>query len=141
MTTPRNVKDEDLLANAISIEDLEDDEAAPAKSANRQPSEDESTTIDLVGDDESSGGVIRTFEQVKAVKSDWKRAPKQSPEGATRVKTFVAKLRLDALEYLDDQINEWLDEHPECDIKFATTSTGPLTGKMKEDAIIVNIWI
>lgn len=64
-----------------------------------------------------------------------------SGEGACRVKTFHAKLRADSLDYLDVQINEWLAKNPECEVKFATTSIGPLSGKTIEDAIFVNLWL
>ena len=42
--------------------------------------------------------------------------------------------------YLDGTINEWLDAHPEVEVKMVTTNTNIFDGKMKELALIVNIW-
>jgi len=45
------------------------------------------------------------------------------------------------LKYLDEQINEWLDGHPEYEVKTVTTSIGLWTGKLKEPNLIVNVWV
>ena len=64
-----------------------------------------------------------------------------SGHGATRVRTFHAKLTDGALHFLDDQINEWLDEHNEIEVKFATTVMGSVEGKQRtEPHLIVSIW-
>ena len=41
---------------------------------------------------------------------------------------------------MDSKINEWLDQHPEIEIKQATTCVGEYEGKIREPALIVNIW-
>jgi hypothetical protein len=71
-------------------------------------------------------------------------APRQTTitgNGATRIKSFHAKLRHDSLEYLDTQINEWLQNNPDCEVKFVSTTIGPLTGKTVEEAMFVNLWL
>ena len=70
----------------------------------------------------------------------WKRKPVVSGHGAVRVRTFHAKLSDQGLDYIDEGINVWLDEHPEIDIKFVTTSVGMFDGKFKDFALIVNVW-
>lgn len=72
---------------------------------------------------------------------EMKRAVNADGTGATRCKTFHSKLRVDALEFLDDQVNQWLDDHPEYEVKFVTTTIGVLTGKAKEEALFMNVWV
>jgi hypothetical protein len=87
---------------------------------------------------------IRTFEQRLGRgghETQWQRKPNVTGTGAIHVKSFHCKLTGDSLEYLDSQINEWLDEHPEYEVKMVTTSVGEWTGKLKEPALIVNVWV
>lgn len=69
------------------------------------------------------------------------RKPNKPGTGASRVRTFVSKIRPEALDHLDDSINTWLNENPEYEVKFATVSVGDLKGKITEQAIIVNVWV
>ena len=50
------------------------------------------------------------------------------------------KLSDQGLEYIDEAINVWLDEHPEVDIKLVTSNVGMFDGKFKDLALIVNLW-
>ena len=72
---------------------------------------------------------------------NWARKTNVTKTGATHVKTFYCKLRPDAIQYLDDQINEWLDKHPEYEVKSVTSSVGKLVGKNIEDALFLNVWV
>lgn len=71
----------------------------------------------------------------------WARPPTNSGTGACHVKSFHCKLGGDSLDYLDRQINEWMDNHPECEVKLVTTTVGEWQGKLKEPALIVQIWV
>lgn len=71
----------------------------------------------------------------------WARTPNVTGTGAIHVKSFHCKLTGDALENLDRQVNEWLDAHPQYEVKFVTTSVGEWTGKMKEPNLIVQVWV
>jgi len=73
-------------------------------------------------------------------KHDWKRKTITPGTGAIRVKTFHGKLSDQGIEYLDDSINEWLDAHPEAEIKFVTSNVGMYEGKFKDLALILNVW-
>lgn len=125
--SPKSNED-DLLANAIPIEDLEEDAQAVPEA------------IDLVSDD-APGKEIRSFDTRKRQTDRWARQPNKDGSGASHVKTFVTKLRLDAIEHLDSQINEWLDTHPELEVKFATSTIGALIGKTTEPAMFVTVWV
>ena len=131
--------DEQLLANAIPID--------PSMLQNDEPDLDadvvELNENHLEGSSIMTSTKIRTFGS-KGLKDDpsqkWKRKPNVTGKGAVHVKTFVTKLRLDAIDHLDDQINEWLDDHG-YEAKFVTSTVGKLVGKISEDALFVNVWV
>jgi hypothetical protein len=100
----------------------------------------------------SSGGVegpeskprIRTFEKTFAAgqsEEEWKRKPNPTGNGAVHCRTFHCKLTGDCLENLDRQINEWLDAHPNYEVKLVNTTVGDWTGKLKEPNLIVQVWV
>ncbi len=86
---------------------------------------------------------IRTFEQKLGRRHEetWERSPNVNGTGAIHCKSFHCKLTGDSLEFLDQQINEWLDQHPQYEVKLVTTSIGTWTGKVKEPNLIVNVWV
>jgi hypothetical protein len=72
----------------------------------------------------------------------WSRTPNTPGTGAIHVRSFRSKLSDDALGYLDQQINEWLDAHPQYEVKLVSTSIGEWSTKLgKEPGIIVNVWV
>ena len=75
------------------------------------------------------------------VESGWNRRPHANGTGAIHVRSFHCKLTGESLEYLARQINEWLDAHPDYEVKMVTTSVGEWTGKSKEPSLIVNVWV
>ena len=60
--------------------------------------------------------------------------------GACRVRTFHGHMSDDGLRRLDEKINDWLEAHPQFEVKFATTTVGVWDGKTKEPALIVNLF-
>lgn len=147
--------EDDLLAGAIPIdqleevEEVEDLEEVSESSPPPPPtagSASEIEAIDLADDDDeedSANREIRTFGKEKKEDDDsrWNRQPDPTGAGGTRCKTFVAKLRLDAIEYLDEQVNRWLDAHPTYTVKRTSASIGILKGKEKEDAIFLTVFV
>jgi hypothetical protein len=73
--------------------------------------------------------------------SEWSRMPNTTGADAKHVRTFHSKLTDDALKYVDTQINEWLDEHPDYEVKLVTTTIGTFTGKTKEPHLICQVWV
>lgn len=71
----------------------------------------------------------------------WKRKTKVDGRGACHVKSFHAKLAEESLEYLDQQINAWLDEHPDCEVKLVTNTIGEWCGKTREPHLVCQIWL
>lgn len=88
---------------------------------------------------------IQAFEQklgVKRHEDTWKRSPNTPGTGAIHVKTFHCRLSDDALGFIDQQINEWLDAHPQYEVKFVSSNVGEFQGKMgKEMHMIVQLWV
>lgn len=74
-------------------------------------------------------------------KAEWKRKPNTTGTGATHVKTFHARLNSEALELLDQQVNAWLEEHPEIEVKSVGMTVGEWQGKVKEPNLIVQVWV
>ena len=146
-------KEDDLLANATPIDGIEeaeeieeveeaDEEAQPLELTAAEEEEEEIAPIELTEDEEGAPAkAIQTFDRHKGWHADWKRQPNKTGTGATHMRTFVAKLRLDAIEHVDEQINEWLEQNPEFEVKLVTASVGILTGKLKEEAMFVTVWV
>lgn len=84
---------------------------------------------------------ITAFGGSKKEQSEWARLPNTTGTGATHVRTFHSKLTDDALGYIDTQINLWLDENPDYEVKLATTTIGTFTGKTKEPHLICQVWV
>jgi hypothetical protein len=56
------------------------------------------------------------------------------------VKTFFTKLHAGAIEFLDEQITNWLKDNPGITIKRTNTVTGEIQGTKTEPNIIVTVW-
>ena len=136
----KQINEEQLLANAIPIDvdpaDANDGTDHDAEELAPLELDEVSPASNVVGSNK-----IRTFDTRKPHEDHWKRTPNVTNAGAIHVKTFVTKLRLDAINHLDDQINEWLDNHPEYEVKFVSQSIGKLVGKSTEDALFVSVWV
>jgi hypothetical protein len=89
---------------------------------------------------------IQAFEQKLGAsrkhEETWSRTPNSTGTGAIHVKTFHCKLNDDAISFLDQQVNEWLDGHPQYEVKNISTAVGDWTGKLgKEAHLIVSVWV
>jgi hypothetical protein len=112
------------------------------------PRDPNSDPIDLV-DDVPSGEASRISSKIKYNQADvgghghtqtFKRATSVTGHGAIRVRSFHGRLSDEGLAHMDRSINEWLDQHPDIEIKNVTTTVGQWEGKFKEPALIVNVW-
>lgn len=136
-----HASDDELLRSALPMPTDDDTAVIAGVDHELDPIE----VGDLSGADmdpaERSTNKIRAFGVRKPHEDHWQRTPNTTGTGAIHVKTFVTKLRLDAIDHLDTQVNEWLDNHPEYEVKFVTTTVGTLTGKNKEEALFMNVWV
>ncbi|MHC4908980.1 MAG: hypothetical protein ACYTF9_04585 [Planctomycetota bacterium] len=97
-----------------------------------------------VVESESPSGLspkIRALGEKRRHEDEWSRTPNTNGTGAIHVRTFHTKLTDDALGYMDQTINEWLDAHPQYEVKFVNSTVGILTGKLKEPHLICQIWV
>lgn len=120
---------------------------APAKPDGAQTEEDELAAIEIDFDpwaeNQESGGEIKAIGAGARSRHEdkWNRKPNTTGQGAIHVKTFSGKTNEQSLEYLDQKINEWLDAHPEYEVKFATAVPGEIIGKTKEPGIFISVWV
>ena len=63
-----------------------------------------------------------------------------SAERITGVKTFFTRLHAGAIDYLSEQISNWLKQNPGITIKRTNAVTGEIQGKKTEPNIIITIW-
>jgi hypothetical protein len=63
-----------------------------------------------------------------------------SAERITGVKTFFTKLHSGAIEFLDEQITNWLRSNPGIIIKQTNTVVGEVQAKKTEPNVIVTVW-
>ena len=91
----------------------------------------------------ASGGAgkITAFGKERRHEDAWQRTPNTTGHGAIHVKTFHCKLTEDALAYMDSLVNSWLDEHPQYEVKFVSSTIGTMTGKLKEPALFCQVWV
>lgn len=94
---------------------------------------------------EMSDSVIAVTAQTLNIAKAWDESRfnrKLDPKAgsATRCRLFHAKLSDGAIDYLNGQINEWLDQNADITIKFANSVIGPFEGKHTEPNIILTLF-
>ena len=125
---------------------LDDDDAAahpPAETSAGTQGAAPAAGLALVGIGQIARGSKIKFHAGgdKHTYTKFKREAHSSLMGATRVRSFHGRLSDDGLAFTDDKINEWLDNHPEVEIKHVNCIVGPLEGKVTgEQGLIVVIW-
>jgi hypothetical protein len=63
-----------------------------------------------------------------------------SSDRISGVKTFFTKLHPGAIEFLDEQICNWLKENPCISIKRTNVVTGEIQSKKTEPNIVITVW-
>ncbi len=103
----------------------------------------EAEPINLIADSEASpeSKIKALAGAAGSVRRDaFARKPTVNGTGACRIRSFHGRLSDQGLEYMDNQINEWLDHNPEVEVKFVTSVVGVFEGKMREPAVVLNLW-
>lgn len=103
-------------------------------------------------DDDIGGTRVEMSDSVVALSSDklnktsawddsrFKRKLDPSAAGAIRCRLFHAKLSEGALEFLNNQVNEWLDQNDQITIKFVNSTIGLFESKHTEPNLILAIF-
>lgn len=61
-------------------------------------------------------------------------------ERITGVRTFFTKLHPGAINFLDEQITEWLQKNPDIRIKRTNIVVGEIQAKKTEPNILITVW-
>lgn len=70
----------------------------------------------------------------------FKRHPHHDELGAIRCRIFHAKLNEGALKFMQDQINEWIDDNADITVKHVGTNVGIVEGKSPEPHLVVTVF-
>ncbi len=70
----------------------------------------------------------------------YQRGVLKDARNATRCKTFHCKLADGPINFMNEQINEWVDGDPEVQIKFATSTIGVIEGKHVDPHLIITVF-
>ena len=62
------------------------------------------------------------------------------PDRITGVKTFYTKLHPGAMEFLDEQVCNWLRDNPGVNVKRTNIVIGDVAAKKTEPNIIMSVW-
>jgi hypothetical protein len=84
--------------------------------------------------------IVAVGEAGRHIEEHFKRPTIKTGTGATRVKSFHGKYSDEGLRYLDHAINVWVDDHPEVEVKFVTSTVMTFEGKIREPALVLNVW-
>lgn len=72
--------------------------------------------------------------------SKLKRPLRPNEIGASRCRTFHSKLSEAAIDFMTNQINDWLDANPNIVIKFSNSTIGNFEGKHTEPNLILTLY-
>lgn len=64
----------------------------------------------------------------------------KSTERITGMKIFFTKLQASSIDFMEQQIVDWLAKNPDISIKRTNAISGPLVGKKTEPNIIITVW-
>jgi hypothetical protein len=73
-------------------------------------------------------------------KDEFKRPLNNTGKGATRVRTFNAKIAEGPLLHMETVINDWLDSNDDIEVKHVTQTIGVMEGKRAEPNLLVMVW-
>jgi hypothetical protein len=88
----------------------------------------------------TAGSMTGSMAAPPAEETPFARPLARSGVGASRCRTFHSKLSDEAVRHLDQQINEWLEQNPDIEIKFSTSTVGVWSGKHAEPNLIVTVF-
>lgn len=112
--------------------------------------DEELAPLALIDDDTPAGAAEEDHHasKIKAIgvkatigkQEQFARKTTTTGHGACRVRSFHSRLSDEGVAYMDDKINDWLDHHPEIEVKFVTSTVGTFEGKIREPALVLNVW-
>lgn len=61
-------------------------------------------------------------------------------ERITGMRTFFTKLHAGAMDFMSEQITDWLAKNPDITVKRTNVVTGDVVGKKVEPNLIITVW-
>ena len=116
--------------------------AAEGVTAPRAKGKDEPEPIRLVDTDEGHAAALKAFGAATAAagkKAEFHRPLNLPGTGATRCRIFSSKIQYLSLEYMENQINAWIDGE-KIEVKHVGHVIGIMEGKRPEPNVIVMVW-
>ena len=107
-----------------------------------RPIEDPDDAISLAEEsDESSKNTVKIMgtRKILASKETFTRTPTLTGAGAVRCRVWYSRIAVAPLQYMEQQINEWLDAN-QIEVKSVTQVVGVMEGKSPEPNVIVTVW-
>ena len=105
-----------------------------------------SLDLDLVTEEPEEKGEVKVqafgggIQQQAEPEPEFKRPLLKGSPNATRCKTFHCKMSDASFRHLNNQINEWVDQHEDVEIKFVVSNVGVVEGKHADQHLIVTIF-
>lgn len=120
------------------------EEAEPVEVVEVVETEDVSLSLVDESELESSGRRViqafKTAEHTAIDESKLQRSLNKTGTGATRMKVFHTKMTDGAVEFMEQNVNEWIDGNPDVEIKFVESTVGLWEGKHSEPHLILTLW-
>jgi hypothetical protein len=132
-------QDAPTLNKAKPVDRVRLDDDAPIALIDDEPVGQPSKTGTVAGESVSGRKITYSGTDVHTVEH-FKRKPLRTGNGASRVKSFHGKYSDEGLKYLDNAINKWLDDHEDIEVKFVTSTVMTFEGKIREPALVLNVW-
>ena len=114
-----------------------------AKNDETIPFDDEPLTIEAAPSGPAGPAKIQMFgaKTGGAGKQDaqYKRSLNLTGAGATRCRFFHSKVTVAAIDFIVQQINEWLDQN-HIEVKYVNQVVGIMEGKTPEPNVIITVW-
>jgi hypothetical protein len=109
-----------------------------------KPLSGEDEPISLVDAEETTsfaGPAVKTFgvDIGPGAQVQFKRPLNADGSGATRCRLFHSKIAVASLEFMEHQINEWLDAE-KIEVKHVVQTIGTMEGKRPEPNLLVMVW-
>ncbi len=144
-TQPTSSDGESDISDEDYFDSLTADETPEAPTPVEGSEEDSTETEDIMISD-IAAPAIKPFASTdlvtppSATQHKFKRHLQHNECGAIRCRIFHAKLNDGALQFLQDQINDWIDQNPEVDIKHLNTNVGVVEGKSSEPHLVITLF-
>ena len=120
----------------------EEDEPVAVPEREEEPEPEPIKLVDTGEDDPDRPSSLKAFGSAAAAdakKVEFRRPLNLTGTGATRCRVFSSKIQHSSLEYMENQINEWLDAE-DIEVKHVGHVIGVMEGKRPEPNVVVLAW-